>query len=80
MNSFDIFVDSGANIPDNLIKKHNIGVIPYSCTVNGEERLCYEKDFAFVDTAKKYYEDLRNGADIKTSLIGMGPDTIRQVK
>lgn len=71
MNSFDIFVDSGANIPDNLIKKHNIGVIPYSCTVNGEERLCYEKDFAFVDTAKKYYEDLRNGADIKTSLIGM---------
>lgn len=71
MNTFDIFVDSGTNIPDELIKKHNIGVIPYSCTVNGEERLCYEKDTAFVQTAKKYYEDLRQGADIKTSLIGM---------
>lgn len=71
MNGFDIFVDSGANIPDRLVKKHNIGVIPYSCTVNGKERLCYEKDFAFVETAKKYYRDLREGADIKTSLIGM---------
>lgn len=71
MNKFDIFVDSGANIPDELVKKHNIGVIPYSCTVNGEERLCYEKDVDFTVTAKKYYDDLRAGADIKTSLIGL---------
>lgn len=70
-NDFDIFVDSGMNIPDKFVKKHNICVIPYSCTVNGELRLCYEKDGSFVETAKKYYDDLRNGADIKTSLIGM---------
>lgn len=71
MEKFDIFVDSGANIPDELVKKHGIGVIPYSCTVNGEERLCYDKDAPFVETAKRYYDDLRNGADVKTSLIGM---------
>ena len=70
MNKFDIYVDSGTNIPDEYVRKHNIGVIPYSCTVNGELRLCYEKDGSFIDTAKKYYDDLRGGADIKTSLIG----------
>lgn len=70
MNYFDIFVDSGTNVPDDLIKKHGIGVVPYTCTVNGEERLCYEEGVSFVETAKKYYADLRNGADVKTSLIG----------
>lgn len=70
MNSFDIFVDSAANIPDEFVKKHNIGVVSYSCTVNGEERLCYEKDSNFTETAKKFYDDMRNGAEVKTSLIG----------
>ncbi len=69
MDTFDIFVDSSANIPDELITKFNISVIPYTCTVNGKERLCYEKDTAFSVTAKKYYDDLRAGADIKTSLV-----------
>lgn len=70
MNSFDIFVDSAANIPDELVKKHGIGVVSYSCTVNGNERLCYEKDVDFIQTAKKFYEDMRGGAEVKTSLIG----------
>lgn len=69
MNSFDIFVDSGNNIPDHLVKKHGITVIPFTCNVNGEERLCYDKNASFRETAKQYYEDLREGADIKTSLI-----------
>ncbi|MDE6586464.1 MAG: DegV family protein [Clostridia bacterium] len=69
MGEFDIYVDSGNNIPDHLIKKHDITVIPYTCLVNGEERWCYEKDVPFEEIAKKYYDDLRNGADIKTSLI-----------
>lgn len=69
-NYFDILVDSGTNIPDELVKKHGIIVVPYSCTVNGKEQLCYDKDVSFADTAKRYYDDLRGGADIKTSLIG----------
>lgn len=69
MNSFDIFVDSGTNVPDHLVKEHGIKVVPYTCLVNGEERLCYDESVPFVRTAKQYYEDLRAGADIKTSLI-----------
>ena len=70
MKNFDIYVDSAANIPDSLLKKHNITVIPFTCTVNGEERLCYEKDMPFEETAKKFYADIIAGADIKTSLVG----------
>ena len=69
MNTFEIFADSAANIPQELVRKHNINIISYSCTVNGEERLCYEPDVDFVQTAKRFYEDMRNGADVKTSLV-----------
>lgn len=70
MRSFDIFVDSSANIPDELVKRHNINVIPYTCTMNGKERLCYEKEIPFKETAEKFYADIRAGAEVKTSLIG----------
>lgn len=70
MRKFDIFVDSSANIPDELIQKHNINVIPYICTVNGEERLCYDKDKSFKQLALEFYEEVAAGADVKTSLIG----------
>lgn len=69
MNTFEIFADSSANLPTELVKKHNINIISYSCTVNGAERLCYEQDADFTRTAKQFYEDLRNGADVKTSLV-----------
>lgn len=67
---FDIFVDSSANIPDGLVKKHDIKVVSYTCTVNGEERLCYSGCENFTDTAKKFYDEMRKGADVKTSLVG----------
>ncbi|MDE6667025.1 MAG: DegV family protein [Clostridia bacterium] len=70
MNKFDIFADSGNNIPDELVEKYELGVIPYLCTVNGEERACYEKGTPFAELAQKFYGDIRTGAEVKTSLIG----------
>lgn len=69
MNQFDIFADSSANIPSDLIKKHNIGIVSYLCTVNGVERSCYEPDVEFSETAKAFYDAMRAGADAKTSLV-----------
>ena len=70
MNRFDIYVDSSANLTDEMVATTDINVIPFICTVNGEERSCYENGLPFSATAKKYYEDMLSGADIKTSLIG----------
>lgn len=67
---FDIYVDSAANIPDELVKKHDVKVVSYTCTVNGQERLCYEEGGNFAETAKKFYDEMRAGADVKTSLVG----------
>lgn len=67
---FDIYTDSGSNIPEELVLKHDIRVIPYIVTVNGKDRLCYEGGREFAETAKTYYDDMRAGAEIKTSLIG----------
>jgi DegV family protein with EDD domain len=69
MKHFDIYVDSGANIPNKLVKERDIHVISFFCTVNGEERKCYEQDVPFEKTAKQFYDDMRAGAEVKTSLI-----------
>ncbi len=69
MRSFDIYVDSGANIPNELVDKYDINVISFYFTVNGVERKCYEKGVSFDEIAKQFYDDMRAGADVKTSLI-----------
>ncbi len=69
MKTFDIYVDSGANIPKSLAKSRGIRTISYHMTVNGEDRLCYEEDVPFEETAKKFYDDMRAGAEVKTSLM-----------
>lgn len=67
--SFEIFCDSSANLPDELRSLYEIKVIPYSCIVNGTERRCLEEGVPFRTSAKKLYEEMRAGAEIKTSLI-----------
>ncbi len=69
MKQFDIYVDSGANIPMALEREHKITVIPFYMRVNGVERPCYEKGVPFEETAKAFYADMRAGADIQTSLV-----------
>lgn len=67
---FNIFADSSANLTEEMIKDCGITVIPYTCLVNGKEVLCYEKDKPFSDKAKEFYENMANGAETKTSLVG----------
>lgn len=71
MAKFDIYCDSGANIPHELVTERNIHVIPYSFTVNGVEQSCYGQGTNFHDEAKKFYAKVREGADVKTSLISV---------
>ncbi|MGN1373119.1 MAG: DegV family protein [Candidatus Coproplasma sp.] len=69
MENFEIFVDSAANLTDELIAKHNITVVPYTCSINGEEMECYQKDVPFDEISKKFYDAMREGAETKTTLI-----------
>ena len=70
MTQFEIFTDSAANIPDALIQERGIRVIPYICNIDGKEYSCIQENVPFEQTAKTFYEKMRAGAEIKTSLIG----------
>lgn len=69
MRSFDIYVDSAANLPDDLIKENDIKVISYTCSVDGKDMECYEDGVPFAETAKKFYSAMREGAETKTTLV-----------
>lgn len=71
MAQFDIYCDSGANIPYKTVKERKINVIPYSYIIDGEEFSCLGAGDDFKEIAKKFYGDVRGGVEIKTSLIGM---------
>ncbi len=70
MADFEIFVDSCSNIPDAIRKERNIRVISYICTINGEEYVCVDEKRNYTETAKLFYKKMREGADVKSSLIG----------
>ncbi len=70
MNQFEIFTDSAANLPDEVRLARNINVIPYICNIDGEDVSCLEEGVSFAETARKFYERMRGGAEAKTSLIG----------
>ena len=69
MSSFAIYVDSAANIPNDLRIARDIRVIPFSYMIDGREYLCFTEDMPFVDTAKTFYDAMRRGAEAKTSLL-----------
>jgi len=69
MANFEIFVDSAANLTDELIARHHIGVIPYTCSINGEEMECYQDGVPSDQIAKKFYDAMREGGTTKTALI-----------
>ena len=69
MSSFEIITDSAVNLPDSYRVERNIHVIPFRYLVGTQEYSCLEEGVPFRESAKKFYELLASGADIKTSLI-----------
>lgn len=72
---FEIFVDSAANIPAELVKAFKINVLSFVNLVNGKEMTCFDPDLTPEEERQKgkdYYDMVRAGADIKTGLISSG--------
>ncbi len=69
MKEFDIYADSGANIPDELVEKYGINIISFMCSIDGKETLCYEKGRPSRKVALEFYAAMREGCDTSTSLI-----------
>lgn len=63
--SFAVFADGTANLPGSLLD--GITLLPSDYTINGEPAV-YEGDIENFDV-HAYYEGLRNGVSVKTSLL-----------
>lgn len=69
---FEIFVDSAANLPAELVKRYGIHVISFINYVNGARLINFDSNLTQEEErqqGKKYYDAVRNGAVVKTSLI-----------
>jgi DegV family protein with EDD domain len=69
---FEIFVDSGANIPAVFVEKYDINVIAFINIVDGRKVPGFESGLSLEEErarGKEYYDDIRGGAEVKTSLI-----------
>ncbi len=63
-----IFTDTSANLPIDIINQYHLSVIPFSYSVDGVEVESAENmDF----DGKAFYNAMRDGADIKTSMINI---------
>lgn len=69
MDKFEIFVDSSANLTEEMIEENHIGVISYTCRVGDEDMECYKKGVPFKEIAKKFYDAMRGGAETHTTLV-----------
>ncbi len=67
--SFEIITDSASNLTDDLLEQNNIQMISYSCLIDENEYLCHETGRDHVQTGKHFYDLLRKGSNITTSLI-----------
>ncbi|MBR5968943.1 MAG: DegV family protein [Lachnospiraceae bacterium] len=63
--SFTVFADGSANLPKTMLE--GITLLPCTYTVDGEQRV-YHGDVDSFD-GHAFYEELRNGRDIRTSLL-----------
>ena len=72
---FEIFVDSGANIPAVYVEKYKINVIPFINLVDGRKVPGFEPGLTLEEEREKgreYYNAIRAGAQVQTSLINSG--------
>ena len=61
-----LFTDTSANLPLSLVQQHGITVVPFSYTVDGVPAT-YDINNSF--NGKEFYDAMRAGAQIKTSMI-----------
>lgn len=65
--SFVVFADSGCNLPQRKLKELEIEIVPFQYELDGMLLPCPKFPDGF--DGKRYYDRLRQGAVVKTSLI-----------
>ena len=62
-----LFTDTSANLPVEIIDENGIEVVPFSYTIDGVEYIP-EREF----DGKAFYAAMRAGSEVKTSMVNAG--------
>lgn len=66
---YEIITDSASNLTKDLTDRYHIHVISYTVNIDGKDFLCYDESRDFDATGKDFYDRMRKGASVSTSLI-----------
>lgn len=66
---YEIITDSASNLTKDLTDRYHIHVISYTVNIDGKDFLCYDESRDFDATGKDFYDRMRKGAAVSTSLI-----------
>ena len=67
--SYEIITDSASNLTRDLLDRYNIRMISYQVTIDGENFDCYDPDRDYAQAGKDFYDKMRSGAKVSTSLV-----------
>jgi len=69
MSNFKVVTDSCANLPDEIIERFNLDILPFTFTVNGEVFSGYDQATRKGANLKKFYEMMRERVSLSTSCV-----------
>lgn len=69
--AYEIITDSASNLTDDLLDMYDIKMLTYISMVDGKEFKCYERGRDYELSGRHFYNEMREGADVHTSLINM---------
>lgn len=69
---YKIITDSASNLTEDILNRFDIETISYKCTIDGEPYTCYEPGRNDELDGKAFYNKIRHGANVLTSLISPG--------
>ncbi|MBO4560139.1 MAG: DegV family protein [Lachnospiraceae bacterium] len=67
--AYEIITDSASNLTKDLLDKYNLHMISYHVTLNGSDFLCYDPERDYAEAGKHFYDSMREGATVSTSLV-----------
>lgn len=67
--SYEIIADSASNLTKDLTDRYHIHIISYTVSIDGQDFPCYDESRDFVSTGKHFYDQMRKGTAVSTSLI-----------
>ncbi len=67
--AYEIVTDSASNLTRDLLEEYDIHMVSYHVNLDGEDYLCYDPDRDYAEAGKNFYDRMRAGAKVSTSLV-----------